>query len=215
MTSGFAFAASALMSAPSRARMLDMRYRVEASPIERLEPTHSICVSPADSSFATSESMALLVAVHARIRAPFGTRERHTAVMNVDLPVPGGPWTSVTGPSRPLMAARWLGLRRRSWACTSGSLSSMGRHGDGASSTAAGRPTEMPRPAAIAGSSFATEHSECTRWSAVLADANSINEPRPLGSMRGARTICLSRNASASIAIARNWSRWAGLRHDT
>ena len=159
--------------------------------MERWEPTHSICVNPADSSFATSESMALLVAVHARMREPFGTRVRQVAVMKVDLPVPGGPCTRVTGPSRPQMAARWLALRRRSCACTSGSLSSSGSHGDGASYTEEGRlDDEIPMPAAIPGWSLATEQSECTRMRAVLADASSTKLPLPRGSMRGARTTC-------------------------
>ena len=88
----------------------------------RRDPTQSMSVSPASSSLPTSESMALLVAVHARMRSPAGTRVMHAAVMNDDLPVPGGPCTTVTALSRPLSAARCPGLSRRISFFTAGSM---------------------------------------------------------------------------------------------
>eukprot|EP00966_Prymnesium_polylepis_P253203 5852241-Prymnesium_polylepis.1 len=149
--------------------------------------------------------------------------------MKVDLPVPGGPCTSVAGPSSFVSARRWLGLRRRSWACASGCVSSSGCHGEAvfepvyaasgaAAFAAAGRlaaaPVEagrMPRPVARPGSSLPIERSVCTRWSAVLADASSTALTLPRGRLRAIRRILLSRSDSASKAMARDCSVWIGL----
>ena len=90
-------------------------------------------------TLATRESMALLVAVHARMREPAGTRARQAAVMKDDLPVPGGPCTTDTAPRSPLSAARCPGLSRASWACCMGSLGSRGRHGSSLAASAEAR----------------------------------------------------------------------------
>ena len=177
-----------------------MRKRQLASPIARRLPTQSIWVNPAASSLLTRESIALLVAVHARMREPSGMRERHAAVMNDDLPVPGGPCTTETAPSSPTSAARCPGLRRASCFCCCASDGLSGRHGDVVGSAFASKSA-----VASAGFSFSIEHSACTRCSAVDAEATSTHFCFPGGSIRGGCTSPC-RRASASMAIARNLS---------
>ena len=190
-----AFSASAITV--SRASTFDMRYRVDASPIARREPTQSICVTPACSNFATSASIALFVAVQARIRAPFGTRDRHAAVMKCDLPVPGGPCTIAMAPSSFSSAVRCPGFSRFSCAFALSSAFASGTHGDGASLV-----PFVVSACARDGSSFLMLVSAYTRASAVIADASSTHFTFSGGSRLGGFT-CPWRSASTSRAIAR------------
>mmetsp|Transcript_9057 Transcript_9057/g.22485 ORF Transcript_9057/g.22485 Transcript_9057/m.22485 type:complete len:316 (-) Transcript_9057:215-1162(-) len=105
----------------SRSSRRDMRKLDARSPIARTLPTASISVIPASSSFETSESIALFVAVHARMRAPVGTRASTAAVMKLDLPVPGGPCTRVAVPLIPCNALRCPSFSRATCFCWSSS----------------------------------------------------------------------------------------------
>ena len=191
----WAFSASAITV--SRASTFDIRYRVDASPIALREPTQSICVTPACSNFATSASIALFVAVHARMRAPLGTRDRHAAVMKCDLPVPGGPCTIAMAPSSFSSAVRCPGFSRFSCAFAESSAFASGTQGDGASLVPL-----VVSACASEGSSFLMLVSAYTRASAVIADASSTHFTFSGGSRLGGFT-CPWRSASTSRAIAR------------